>query len=67
MTSTGLFDRVPLENKIVGNSKRTSILNKLFMRNITDLMSTGEYATQFYGYGLQVNKVIFTTTTILYC
>ncbi|KAF7265634.1 hypothetical protein GWI33_020954 [Rhynchophorus ferrugineus] len=60
LPSNGLFDRVPLENKIVGNPKRISILNKMFMRNVTDLMTTGEYATQFYGHGIQVNKVKIT-------
>lgn len=36
-------------------NRRVTVLNKLFMKNVTDLMATGEYAEKLYGYGLQVS------------
>lgn len=33
------------------------MLNKLFMKYITDIMSHGEYSSQLQGYGIEVNKV----------
>lgn len=39
------------------NSKRINVLNKLFMKNITDLMATGEYAHEFVGRGIEISRV----------
>lgn len=61
LPSTSLFDKTPITTKITGNPKRTHVLNKLFMRHITDLMATGEYSSQLFGYGIEVNKVKITT------
>lgn len=36
-------------------NRRVTILNKLFMKNVTDLMATGMFAEKLYGYGLQVS------------
>lgn len=38
-------------------TKRVKVLNKLLMKNITDLMSTGEHSDKLIGYGLEVTKV----------
>lgn len=40
------------------NSRRVNVLNKLFMRYITDLMATGECASEFLGRGIEINKVM---------
>lgn len=46
-------------NKDAGRQapKRVKVLNKLLMKYITDLMSTGEYSDKFIGYGLEITKV----------
>lgn len=36
------------------STRRITVLNKLFMKNITDLMATGKFADNIAGYGLQV-------------
>lgn len=38
-------------------NKRINVLNKLIMKNITDLMSTGDSCEKLTGYGLEVSKV----------
>ncbi|XP_025196426.1 putative ribosome-binding factor A, mitochondrial isoform X2 [Melanaphis sacchari] len=38
-------------------SKRIAVLNKLLMKNITDLMATGENSDKLIGYGLEISKV----------
>ncbi|VEN42917.1 unnamed protein product [Callosobruchus maculatus] len=40
-----------------GDPRRVTILNKLFMRHITDQMATGQYASEILGHGIEVNKV----------
>lgn len=40
------------------SSKRVHVLNKLIMKNITDLMATGESCDKLIGYGLEISKVI---------
>jgi ribosome-binding factor A len=40
--------------------RRIQVLNKLFMRNITDLMATGEVSTELLGKGLQISRVKIT-------
>ncbi|CAH1979692.1 unnamed protein product [Acanthoscelides obtectus] len=40
-----------------GDSRRVAVLNKLFMRHITDQMVTGQYASEILGHGIEVNKV----------
>jgi len=39
-------------------SKRIAVLNKLLMKNITDLMATGENSNKLIGYSLEISKVI---------
>ncbi|XP_063238488.1 putative ribosome-binding factor A, mitochondrial isoform X1 [Bacillus rossius redtenbacheri] len=39
------------------SSRRAAMLNKVFMRQITDLMATGEVAGQIVGRGIQVSRV----------
>lgn len=37
--------------------RRVSVLNKLFMKNITDLMATGDVSEKLLGRGLEVSRV----------
>uniref|UniRef100_A0A336LLF1 CSON012018 protein n=1 Tax=Culicoides sonorensis TaxID=179676 RepID=A0A336LLF1_CULSO len=37
--------------------RRVNVLNKLFMRNITDLMATGEISEELLGKGIQISRV----------
>lgn len=37
--------------------QRLAMLNKLFMKNITDLMSTGTVAMDIVGRGIEISKV----------
>lgn len=39
------------------NTRRMSVLNKLFMTHITDLLATGEAAESILGRGMQVSRV----------
>ncbi|XP_035900479.1 putative ribosome-binding factor A, mitochondrial [Anopheles stephensi] len=39
------------------SNRRIAVLNKLFMKNITDLMATGSFASDLYGYGIQISRV----------
>lgn len=45
------------EGKGSSNSKRVAVLNKLFMRYITDLMATGTSSSDFLGKGIEINRV----------
>lgn len=38
-------------------TKRVHVLNKLIMKNITDIMATGENSDYLIGYGLEITKV----------
>lgn len=38
--------------------RRITVLNKLFMKNITDFMATDLFAKEIVGYGLQVGGAI---------
>lgn len=42
------------------SKRRSNMLNKLYMRNITDIMATGDMAEKLLGYGIQVSKVNMT-------
>ncbi|XP_043476075.1 uncharacterized protein LOC122507437 [Leptopilina heterotoma] len=42
-------------------TRRTEVLNKLFMKHITDLMATGEVAPELVGRGIDVSQVNITT------
>lgn len=39
------------------SSRRVAVLNKLFMRHITDLMATGEVAGELIGRGIEISRV----------
>ncbi|XP_050295547.1 putative ribosome-binding factor A, mitochondrial [Anthonomus grandis grandis] len=52
------FGKTALGAKITGNSRRGNILNKVFMRHITDLMATGENSNELLGYGIEINKIM---------
>jgi ribosome-binding factor A len=38
-------------------NRRIIVLNKLFMKNVTDLMSTGEFAEKLFGKGIQISTL----------
>lgn len=38
--------------------RRITVLNKLFMKNITDLMATDRFAKNISGYGIQVRELL---------
>lgn len=54
--TTAIFGK-SIEPKITGNPRRSNVLNKLFMRHVTDIMATGEYSKDILGFGIEVNKV----------
>ncbi|PNF16398.1 hypothetical protein B7P43_G10510 [Cryptotermes secundus] len=39
------------------NFRRTAVLNKLFMRHITDMMASGEVASEILGRGIEISRV----------
>lgn len=43
------------------SSRRSQVLNKLFMRHVTDLMATGQYATELTGHGIEISRVNIST------
>lgn len=55
--TTAIFGKSSIEPKITGNPRRTNVLNKLFMRHVTDIMATGEYSKDILGFGIEVNMV----------
>lgn len=40
------------------SGRRVTVLNKLFMKNITDLMATDKFAKNITGYGIQVKTIL---------
>lgn len=57
LPSAESFSKGAFEGKKSQSSKRVTVLNKLFMRHITDLMATGENAEKFANFGIEVNRV----------
>lgn len=43
------------------NSRRVHVLNKLFMKNITDLMVTGQHSADIIGHGIEISRVAVTS------
>lgn len=39
-------------------TRRIAVLNKLFMKNVTDLMSSSPFAAKAIGNGIEISKVI---------
>jgi hypothetical protein len=39
------------------NFRRIAVLNKLFMRHITDMMASGEVANEIRGQGVEISRV----------
>ncbi|XP_073828926.1 uncharacterized protein [Musca autumnalis] len=62
-SSNVVFKQSPFgsQTKKSGNgkndSRRVTVLNKLFMKHITDLLATGEISEKILGKGLQVSRV----------
>lgn len=38
-------------------NRRVTVLNNLFMKNVTDLMTSGVFAEKIFGYGIQISTV----------
>ncbi|KAG5862192.1 hypothetical protein JTB14_009784 [Gonioctena quinquepunctata] len=54
------FSKGSAEGRLSFNSRRATVLNKLFMKYITDLMATGQYAPLILGHGIEINRVRIT-------
>ncbi|KAJ3650098.1 hypothetical protein Zmor_021806 [Zophobas morio] len=52
-----MFSKGSNEGRYSGSARRVSVLNKLFMKYITDLLATGEYSKEFTGHGIEINRV----------
>ncbi|KAK9732374.1 Ribosome-binding factor A [Popillia japonica] len=51
-----LFKKPTLEN-----TRRIAVLNKRFMVTLTDVMTTGDNATDLAGYGIEINRIKVTS------
>ncbi|KAJ8949277.1 hypothetical protein NQ318_022792 [Aromia moschata] len=60
LQTPNLLSEGSVEGKSSRNSRRVSILNKLFMRHITDQISSGECASMVFGHGIEIHKVKIT-------
>ncbi|XP_022902336.2 uncharacterized protein [Onthophagus taurus] len=56
-SKSNTFEKSPNSTKTQGRIRRINVLNKLFMRHITDFMATGEMASIYSGLGLEINRV----------
>lgn len=56
MPSPELFSKGSFEGKSSGNSRRATVLNKLFMRHITDQLATGICADEILGHGVEISR-----------
>lgn len=54
------FSKSVYDGKYSPNSKRTAVLNKLFMRYITDLMVNGDCSSVFLGHKIEISGVEIT-------
>lgn len=45
------------EGKSSPNSRRSKVLNKIFMRYITEIMATGQYSSELVGNSIEINRV----------
>lgn len=57
LASPNVFSKGAHEGKRSVNSRRATVLNKLFMRYITDLMVSGDCSEAFSGYSVEINRV----------
>lgn len=57
MAKPELFSKGATEGKLSPNSRRSKVLNKVFMRYITDIMATGQYSSEIVGRGIEINRV----------
>lgn len=57
LPSPETFSKAANEGKQSSSARRVAVLNKTFMRYITDLMATGECASEILGHGIEINKV----------
>lgn len=51
------FSKAAAEGKMSPDSRRSKVLNKVFMRYITEIMATGQYSSEIVGHGIEINRV----------
>lgn len=61
MPTANVFSKGVDEGGRSSNVKRATVLNKLFMRHITELMAHGDNAALFTGHGLEISRVKITS------
>lgn len=66
MVKSDIFGKGATEGKKSPCSRRSQVLNKLFMRYITEIMATGKYSTEIIGYGIEVNRVCLINKSFSY-
>lgn len=57
MMKPQMFSKAVNEGKTSINSRRSKVLNKVFMKYITDIMATGQYSSEIVGHGIEINRV----------
>lgn len=57
MVKSDIFSKVASEGKTSPNSRRSKVLNKMFMRYITEIMATGQKSCEILGHGIEINRV----------
>ncbi|XP_039278562.1 uncharacterized protein LOC111063739 [Nilaparvata lugens] len=60
--TTNFFDFVGKQSGSSKPQKRLVVLNKMLMRNISDILSTGELSSTLHGTGLHLSKVAISPT-----
>lgn len=60
------FSKATDDGKHSSDSKRVTVLNKVFMRYITELMATGENCSVYLGHSIQVNYVSTCVTSTIF-
>lgn len=57
MVKSEIFSKGSTEGKSSPNSRRSKMLNKIFMRYITEIMATGEHSSEIVGHNIEINRV----------
>lgn len=57
MLQPEIFNKGSTEGKASPNSRRSKVLNKVFMRYICEIMANGPYSSEIVGLGIEINRV----------
>lgn len=57
MIKSEIFSEGRAEGKSSANSRRSKVLNKIFMRYITEIMATGQHSSEIVGHRIEINRV----------